>query len=125
MNSEILIYIGAALPLLWGVSHLFPTKNVVKNFGDISADNKNIITMEWITEGVALIFIGILVTTITIINPQDVISIAVYIISASCLVVLAVVSLFTGFKINFLPFRLCPLIFSSSALLITIGWILL
>ena len=125
MNSEILIYIGAALPLLWGVSHLFPTKNVVKNFGDISADNKNIITMEWITEGVALIFIGILVTTITIINPQDAISIAVYIISASCLVVLAVVSLFTGFKINFLPFRLCPLIFSSSALLITIGWILL
>ena len=57
MNAELLIFIGSALPLLWGVSHLFPTKNVVQDFGDISADNKNIIAMEWITEGVALIFI--------------------------------------------------------------------
>ena len=81
--------------------------------------------MEWITEGVALIFIGITVATVTIVEPRSVISTAVYIISASCLVVLAVVSLFTGFKISFLPFKLCPIVFSSSAILITVGWILL
>lgn len=125
MNAEALIYIGAALPLFWGIAHLFPTKNVVKDFGDISADNKNIITMEWITEGVALIFIGIIVAFVTIIEPRNVISTVVYIISAVCLMSLAVVSLFTGFKINFLPFRLCPVIFSSSAVLITAGWIFL
>lgn len=125
MNAEIPIYIGAFLPLIWEVAHLFPTKNIVQNFGDVSADNKNIITMEWITEGVALIFIGVIVATVTIIEPKYVISTAVYIISASCLIVLAVISLFTGFKINFLPFRLCPIVFSSSAILITAGWILL
>lgn len=125
MNAEWLIYMGSALPLFWGVSHLFPTKSVVQGFGGISADNKNIITMEWITEGVALIFIGITVATVTIIEPRNVISIAVYIISALCLIVLSVVSLFTGFRISFLPFKLCPIFFSSSAILITAGWILL
>ncbi len=30
-------------------------------------------------------------------------------------------SLLTGFKINFLPFKLCPVIFISSSLLILIG----
>jgi len=51
MTNQILLYTGAAMTLIWGVSHLFPTKSVVKGFGDITIDNKRIITMEWITEG--------------------------------------------------------------------------
>ena len=46
MTNQILLYIGSVLPMLWGISHLFPTKNVVKGFGDISLDNQRIITME-------------------------------------------------------------------------------
>ena len=122
MKAEILIYIGAALPFFWGVAHLFPTKSVIRDFGDISVDNRNIIAMEWIVEGVALIFIGSLVAIITALDPKSITSTAVYLASSACLIVLAVISLFTGFKINFLPFRLCPIIFTSSALLITIGW---
>jgi hypothetical protein len=34
---------------------------MIRDFDEISADNKNIITMEWIIEGIALIFIGVLV----------------------------------------------------------------
>jgi hypothetical protein len=37
------------------------------------------------------------------------------------LLALTLVSLFTGFKINFLPFKLCPLIFSVSLILIVLG----
>ena len=37
-----------------------------------------------------------------------------------CLV-LALVSLATGFRIAFLPFRLCPFIFTLSAVLIALG----
>lgn len=122
MNTESLIYLGAALPLLWGIAHLFPTKSVIQGFGKLSADNKNIITMEWIIEGIALIFIGLLVASVTALEPHSTVSSAVYFISSGCLMVLAVISLFTGFKIAFLPFRLCPLIFTSSAFLILIGW---
>ena len=118
MKAEILIYIGAALPFFWGVAHLFPTKSIIRSFGDISSDNRNLIAMEWIIEGIALIFIGSLVSIVTAIEPKNIISTCVYLTSSSCLLVLAGVSLLTGFKINFLPFRLCPLIFTSSAMLI-------
>jgi hypothetical protein len=125
MNAEALIYIGAAVPLSWGIAHLFPTKSIVRGFGDISADNRNIIAMEWIIEGIALIFIGVIVATATSIDPGSPVSQALYLVSSSCLVTLAVISLFTGFKIDFLPFKLCPVIFTISAILITLGWIML
>lgn len=122
MPNQILLYIGAALPFLWGVAHLFPTANVVKGFGEITADNKNIITMEWIIEGVALIFIGIIVTGVTFIGADNNNSTFIYIASSSVLIVLAVISLFTGFKVNFFPFKLCPFLFALSAILILIGY---
>ncbi len=124
MADLILLYAGGALTALWGISHLFPTASVVRGFGDISVDNKRIITMEWIIEGVAMIFIGLLVIVVTVIDSRNMISTAVYILSAGGLIVLAIVSLFTGFKVSFLPYRLCPFIFSISALLILAGAIL-
>jgi hypothetical protein len=125
MNGEIFIYLGAALPFIWGIAHLFPTKSVVQRFGDISRDNKNIIAMEWIIEGVALIFLGVLVALVTYIDPATFISKAVYVLSSLVLIILAIVSVFTGFRVNFLPFRLCPIVFSVSAVLITIGWFII
>ncbi|MGV7222747.1 MAG: hypothetical protein ACQ9MH_14620 [Nitrospinales bacterium] len=118
---NILLYLGSGLTILWGVSHLIPTKNVVNDFGDISKDNRHIITMEWIVEGISLILIGILVTVITVINPNTLVSNAVYIVSGIGLLGLAIVSLFTGFKVNFLPFKLCPFILTISAVLIILG----
>ena len=123
MADTILLYAGGAIPFIWGAAHLFPTRSIVKDFGDISADNKNIIAMEWIIEGIALIFIGILVAVVTAIDYQSVVSRAVYILSAGCLIVLAIISLFTGFKVSFPLFKLCPFIFTVSALLIFIGGI--
>lgn len=117
MINQILNYIGAFLVFAWGLSHLFPTRNVVAGFGDISHDNRRIITMEWIIEGIALIFIGTLVSVVTFIDHTTLVSKSVFVVSAICLLVLALVSLFTGFRINFLPFRLCPIIFTTSAVL--------
>ena len=119
-----LLYLGAALTGLWGIAHLFPTRNVVKGFGEISADNRQIITMEWIIEGVSLIFIGVLVASVTFIDYQVNVSKVVYFLSIVVLLALTIVSLLTGFKVNFLPFRLCPIIFMTSALLILVGGLL-
>jgi hypothetical protein len=116
-----LLFAGSALTMLWGIAHLFPTREVVDGFGDISEDNRNIITMEWIVEGVALIFIGVLNAAVTLIDPSTQISQWVYSISAGGLFVLSLVSLLTGFKVNFLPFKLCPFIFSASAVLFLLG----
>jgi hypothetical protein len=45
-------------------------------------------------------------------------------VAVGTLLALALVSLFTGFRVAFLPFRLCPLIFAVSAALIAVGaWV--
>ena len=124
MSPVILVYIGAAMTILWGIGHLFPTKNVVKSFGEISEDNKRILTMEWVNEGATLIFIGVLLIAVTIIDPASRVSEYVYILSIIMLITLAVISLFTGFKVNFLPYKLCPLIFTSSAVLVFLGMVI-
>lgn len=119
--NQVLLYIASATISLWGIAHLFATKGVVKGFGDLSSDNRRIITMEWIVEGVALISTAAFVAVATAFQPEAHVSSAVYVVAICTLVVLAVVSLFTGFKIKFLPFRLCPFIFSISAVLIAWG----
>jgi len=120
MNT-FLIYTGAGLAVIWGIAHLFPTRGVVRGFGEISADHRRIITMEWITEGVALVFIGALVGMVTWVDPLSSATRLVYFLTTFTLVVLAVVSLFTGFRVHFLPYKLCPFIFTLSALLIAFG----
>lgn len=121
MVDQIFLYVGAALPFLWGVAHLFPTKSVVRGFGDISLDNQRIITMEWIVEGVALIAIGIIVAVATYVDPDNEVSTAVYWVCFLTLNALSIVSLTTGFKIKFVPFKLCPVIFTTSSVLILAG----
>ena len=124
MTNEILLYLGSVFTILWGASHLFPTKSVVSGFGDISVDNKHIITMEWITEGIALIFIGVLVSVVTLIDAGSQVSRAVYFTSSGVLIILALVSLATGFRVNFVFYKLCPFIFGTSALLFLAGALL-
>ncbi len=77
--------------------------------------------MEWIIEGVALIFIGSVNAIVTAIDPTSSISLVIYLCSAVVLIVLAFVSFLTGFKISFLPFKLCPVIFITAAVLIILG----
>ncbi len=125
MMNTILISIGGLSVVLWGVMHLFPTKKIVGGFGDISTDNKRIVFMEWINEGATLIFIGVLVLIITYLGDMDnYISKLVYASSSGMLFIMAVISIFTGFKIHHWAFRLCPVIFSVSGLLILIGSLL-
>jgi len=119
--NQIVLFIASAMTGLWGVAHLFATKGVVAGFGDLSTDNRRIITMEWIVEGVALISTAAFVAAATAIQAESLVSLAVYAVAIGTLVMLAVVSLFTGFKIAFLPFRLCPFIFAISAALIAWG----
>jgi hypothetical protein len=122
MSRKLLIIIGGSLIILWGISHLFPTNSVVNGFGKISIDNKRIVLMEWINEGFTLVFIGLLVLIVTIVNKENNKTLGlVYIASSIMLFSMAILSLFTGFKIDFIPFKLCPLIFSVSGALILQG----
>ena len=124
MINQILFYVDGAITIIWGIVHIFPTKSVVKGFGEIDTDNRNIITMEWIIEGIALIFIGVIVIGSTVINSNDHMVLFNYISSVFVLFILTIISLFTGYKVNYLPFKLCPFLFSSSSILIILGLVL-
>ncbi len=121
MANQAFLYAGSVLLLFWGIAHLFPTKDVVEGFGDISLDSQRIIAMEWIIEGVSLIFIGLLVASVTYVDYTSLVSKTVYRISFLMIVALSVISIMTGFKINFVPYKLCPAIFITSAILIILG----
>jgi hypothetical protein len=124
MLGSIILFTASGLTALWGIAHVFATRGVVRGFGEISRDNRRIITMEWIVEGVALVTIAAFVAAATAIDPASAVSSGSYLVAAAALIVLAVVSLFTGFKIAFLPFRLCPVIFGASAVLFVVGMLL-
>lgn len=119
--NESMLYTASAITALWGIAHLFATPGVVKGFGALSSDNRRIITMEWIIEGVALASTATFVAVATAIRPESPLASAVYMVAIATLLILAAVSLFTGFRIAFLPFRLCPFIFTTSAILIACG----
>jgi hypothetical protein len=122
--KKALLYIAGAITMIWGIAHLFGTSGVLKGFGDTSPDNKLIISMEWIVEGLTLIFLGLLTIIVTRTDTASKLSRNVLVAISAMLISMAVLSLFTGFGVNFLPFKLCPVIFSLSALLIMIAMIL-
>ena len=123
--NEILLYIGAALITVWGIAHIVPTKSVVNGFGQISQDNKRIITMEWIAEGLTLCFIGVLVLLVTVfVGPQNPASHIVYWASAAMLVVMAILTASTGARTSILPIKICPAVKIAVAILFLLGTVL-
>ena len=120
-----LLYIGSIIITLWGIAHLFPTKAIVKGFGDISRDNRLIITMSWIGEGLALIYIGVLVLILAIFTDiYNPVSIIIFRASAVMLIILSTVSLFTGARTSIIPNKICPFIKTTCAILFILGSIL-
>jgi len=122
LSGTILVYSGSIIILIWGAAHLFPTRNIVRGFGSISDDNRRILTMEWLAEGVAMIYMGILTILVTAIAGRvAAASTVVYLATASALVVMAILGWLTYARTPIIPMKLCPWIQSLSALLLFAG----
>lgn len=120
--GDILLYTGSIIIILWGIAHILPTRGVVNGFGAISADNRQIITMEWIAEGLTLCFIGVLVLVVTILGGSgEEVSLIVYRASSGMLIIMAMLSLFTGARTSIVPIKICPLVKTTVAILIFLG----
>ena len=125
MTNEILLYIGSGLIIVWGVAHLIPTTAIVAGFGAISEDNKRIIAMESIAEGITLCFIGVLVLLVTTLaESQSQAASIVYFASAVMLVVMAILTAVTGARTAILPYKICPAVKTVVAILFFLGGLL-
>ena len=125
MINETLIYAGAAMIIIWGFAHLVPTRAIVKGFGAISGDNKKILAMETIAEGLTLIFLGVLPLLVTVLSdsPGRTAHIA-YLSCAVMLLVMAVLTLLTGARTSLLPYKICPAVKTVVAALYILGSVL-
>jgi peptidoglycan/LPS O-acetylase OafA/YrhL len=121
MLNSVLTATGAGICVLWGAAHVAPTRAVVAGFGDLSTDNRRILTMEWIAEGLALIFLGTLVLLVTFLGDGGGTARLVVRAVAAMLVVMAALSLATGARTSILPMRLCPWVKLTCAALIVAG----
>jgi hypothetical protein len=105
---------------MWGVSHIIPTREVVAGFGDISTDNRHIITMEWVAEGLSFIFVAVLIVVVTwssaALEPAEDL---VYRVIPGFLLTIGVWTAMTGARTKVIWFKMCPVVMSvSSGLLI-------
>jgi hypothetical protein len=125
MLSEVLVLVGAGAITVWGVGHIVPTRAVVTGFGELSTDNRRILTMEWLVEGLTLCFVGILSLIVTLSLGVDArATTLVNCALAGFLVVLAGLSAATGARTSIVPMKLCPYVKTTVAVLLIVGSLL-
>lgn len=118
--SEAFAYIAAGIVFLWGVSHIIPTRQVVAGFGDISRDNRFIITMEWVAEGLSFMFVAMLIVAVTWSGKTpETAEDLVYRVVVGFLLAIGAWTAMTGARTGVIWFKMCPVVMSvTSGLLI-------
>lgn len=120
--NEMLLYLGSAVIIVWGIAHLIPTGAIVKGFGEISEDNKKIMAMESIAEGITLCFLGLLVILVTSMgDSQSQTGSIVYFSVVAMLLVMAFLTILTGARTSILPYKICPFVKTLVAMLVFLG----
>ncbi len=120
-----LICVAGGVLALWGAMHIVATRPVADSFGEISADNRRILVMEWIAEGVSHISIGVLVVLSAVVEGAgDPTVRLVDRVAAAALIVLAALTTFTGARTPVIWFKICPFVLTgAAALLLVAGWV--
>ena len=121
MVGDVLLTVGSAVIVAWGIAHVVPTRGVVAGLGDISLDSRRIATMGWIAEGLTFCFIGALVVLVTFVDGSSSAARLVPRASATMLIAMAALSLATGARTPILPMKLCPVVKAVVAVLFVIG----
>jgi len=125
MTAELLLYAGSTMIFIWGIAHIVPTKIVVAGFEPLSRDNRLVLTMEWVAEGLALMFIGGLCALLTlVVGPRAAGARTVYWACAAMLLVLAAWTALMAGRTRVVQFKICPIVKSVVAGLLIVGSIL-
>lgn len=117
--ADAFVFVAGAALVLWGVAHIAATTSVADSFGEISPDNRRILVMEWVAEGVTHISIGGLVILLAALEGStDPAARLVYRVLAGVLVVLAALTSITGARTPVVWFKICPFVLTGAAALL-------
>ena len=121
-SGAVLANVASAVLVVWGIAHLAPTRRVAKSFGELTGDNRRILVMEWIAEGITHISLGVLVALVTIVEGLgDPATPLVYRVVAAVLAVMAALTAATGARTPVIWFRVCPFVLSGAAALLVVA----
>lgn len=118
---EVLAYVAAALIALWGVSHAVPTRQVVKGFEPITADNRRVLTQEWLAEAFTMWGVAALVVVVTVVDADSTVTDWAYRACAGLLLALAVLTAVTGARTPVIWFKICPVLLAGSSTLLLVA----
>jgi len=125
MTAHVLLYAGSVIIIVWGIAHIVPTRSVVAGFEPLTRDNRLVLTMEWVAEGLTLAFIGVLALLMTAVTGPGAAGAAlVYRTLAGMLMVLAVWTAVMGGRTPAVPFKICPVVKTCVAVLFVWGSLL-
>ena len=119
--SAVPAYVAGVALIAWGIAHVLPTRAVADGFGEIGADNRRILVMEWLAEGIAHISIGLLVVLVAASgNGGSSIADLVYRVLAVALIALASLTAVTGARTPVIWFKVCPFVLTAAAALLVV-----
>ena len=122
MIGETMVYVASVVIVLWGAAHIAPTKPVVSGFGTLSRENRSIITMEWVSEGLTLIFVGALCFLMTLVVGSNTAgTVFVYRACAVMLLAMATWTSVTAGRTSIVQFKICPIVKLGTAILLLVG----
>lgn len=111
--------------LAWGVSQILPTKSVVAGFENLTNDNRYIITMEWVADGLSFIFVAALIGAVTWSSgATEVAQALLYRVSAGFLIAVGVWTAMTGARTGVIWFKMCPVVMAITSGLLVVASLL-
>jgi hypothetical protein len=113
--SAVLAYVAAAVVAFWGLAHVIPTRRVVAGFGEVSVDNRRVITQEWLAEGIAMWGTAAFVIAATAAAGPGDVRAWVYRVAAALLVAVGVLTGVTGARTAVVWFKVCPAVMALAA----------
>ena len=117
--DDVNAYLAAGLVALWGVAHAIPTRQVVAGFEPITADNRRVITQEWIAEAFTMWGVATAVAVATAVGGADARpTVWLYRVAAGLLAALATLTALTGARTPVIWFKICPFLLGTAAALL-------
>ena len=116
-----LAYVAAGLVALWGVAHAIPTRQVIAGFEPIKPDNRRVLTQEWLAEAFTMWGLAAIVVAATLAGSETSVAEWVYRAGAGLLIALAVLTAVTGARTAVIWFKICPVLLTTSAVLLLVA----
>ena len=122
MLDTVLLYLGSATIFSWGIAHIFSTRYVMKQLGKVAEENRKIIPVAWITMGLTICFIGIIVFLVNFFDtPGSLLAMAIYLVSSIMLLTIVGLTELFGSRTAIVATKLYTLAMMISTLMIFMG----